>query len=480
MPTSVFCCGFEEGVFGPHWTAGASVPTFETSSPISGLRSLRCTVTAGQTNRNAVSVASFGAGLIVARFRVRFTSLPSVGGSLLHLAGNTGTGVLMTGGLISAQANNFSQGPAVSVVAGIVYTIDVKIDRRADPWKTDVQVNGIPCGQAVSATAADISAQQLVIGQQQGLGISQTMDVLFDDVVVSTTEADYPIGPGFVHPFIPAADGTHNVAGADDFERGNTGTDITNATTTAFQLIDDVPMKSAESATDNIQATAPPNATDYVEVVFGPASGISTPTVAPRGVEAIVAHHQVATQSGNIRLALNDNGSLDDVLNLTAAGVTTIRYARKHYADPPSAASAWTLSGNGNFNNLRMRMFSSDAAPDQCWDGAMIEAEFDGPLLTKQTLANGTDIIVAEDLVASPPTSYEVSDSITETASSVVTTTVFNETTEGETPQQQCVIESNGGDDTGTTIVNPGQHVFVRVQVTGANTDVGLSGVSNP
>lgn len=473
---SKLVCGFEEGVFGPHWTAGALPPTFVTLNPLSGLRSLRCNPS-NQSNCNALTVNSFGVGLIVARIRTRLDTLPNGALSLFHPEGDAGTGIFYTSGFICAAIAGVV-GAGIPVTTGIVYCVDVKIDKRANPWLVDVQVNGLPAGQATSTTAANTAAMQFRIGMQANVGV--TADVVFDDVIISTTATDYPIGPGFVHPFIPTADGTHNIAGADDFERGNTGTDITNATTTAFQLIDDVPMKSAESATDNIQATAPPNATDYVEVVFGPAAGITTPTVAPRAVDVLVAHHQAGTQSGNIRLALNDNGSLDDVLNLTAAGVTTIRYATKHYADPPSAASAWTLSGNGNFNNARMRFFSSDAAPDQMWDGAMLEAEFDGPLLTKQVLLDGTDMIVAEDLVAAPPSSYDVGDSITETAGSVVTTTVFNETAEGETPQQQCVLESNGGDDAGATVVNPGQHVFVRVQVEGADTAVGLSGVSNP
>lgn len=482
MTTSVFACGFEEGAFGPHWTAGANVPTLETTSPISGLRSLRCTVAAAQSNRNATTVASFGAGLIVARFKMKFVTLPSTGLQLFHLSGNEGTGVRCTGGFIMAICNGFAVSGGVAVVTGVPYVIDLKIDRRANPWTVDVQVSGIPSTQATSADAADTSAQQLVIGQQQGSGTSMTMDVLFDDIVISTTEADYPIGPGFVHPFVPTADGTHNIAGAADFQRGNSGTDILNATTTAFQLIDDVPMPSGTvDEADNIRAVAPPNATDYPECVFGPAAGIATPTVAPRGVEVMLAHHQIATQTGQSVVELNDNGTIDTIFDTgAAAGVVTYRYARKHYAAGP--AGPWVIGGggNGDFTDLRVRFRAPDAVPDQCLDAVMIEAEFDGPLLTKQTLLNGTDITVAEDLVADPPTSYEVSDSITETADSVVTATVFNETAEGEVPQQQCVIESRGGEDVGTTTVNPGQHVFVRVQVAGADTDVGLSGVSNP
>lgn len=478
--TPVLACGFEEGVFGPHWTAGALTPTFITTSPLSGLRSLRCNPSS-QSNCNATSVQSFGAGLIIARFRVRFDVLPDVSVQIFHLAGNTGTGVRFhVSGVILTTCNGFSGGgPGVPVVTGVVYAFDVKIDRRANPWTVDVQVNGVPCAQSTSADAADTSAQQLVIGMQAGIP-SVTSDVIFDDILISTTEADYPIGPGFIHPFVPTADGTHNIAGAADFQRGNSGTDILNATTTAFQLIDDIPMPSGTvDEADNIRAVAPPNATDYPECVFGPAAGIPTPTVAPRGVEVVLAHHQIATQVGQSIVELNDNGTIDTIFDTGAsAGVVTYRYARKHYAAGP--AGAWVIGGggNGDFTDLRVRFRAPDAAPDQCLDAVMVEAAFDGPLLTKQTLIDGTDITVAEDLVADPPTSYAVSDDITETVDSIVTTTVFNETAEGEVPQQQCVLESNGGEEIGTTTVNPGQHVFVRVQVAGADTDVGLSGVA--
>ena len=356
---------------GPHWTISGG-ESITTSSPITGARSLRVNPTASA--QSAVTSISLGVGLHVFRFRAKWTTLPDANCAI----GTTGSGV---GAYFNVADSKIYAGSGlgnigatgISVTTGVLYYIDVKVDTTANPWVVDAKVNGSACGQHTRALAANTSANTLLLGAENG---NNTSDALFDDVLWSLTGADYPLGDGFVNHFIPTSDGTHNVAGADDFERGNTGTDITNATTTAFQLVDDVPMKSSASATDNIQATAPPNASDYVEVVFGPASGISTPTVAPRSVEVIVAHSQAATQSGNIRLALNDNGSLDDVLNLTAAGVTTIRYARKHYSDPPSAASAWTLSGNGNFNNARMRFFSSDAAPDQNWQCAMIEAEF--------------------------------------------------------------------------------------------------------
>ena len=58
-----------------------------------------------------------------------------------------------------------------------------------------------------------------------------------------------------------------------------------------------------------------------------------------------------------------------------------MQYKRAHFADPPSAATAWVIGGggNGDFTDLRVR-FGSPAAldvnPDQYFDCIMLEAEF--------------------------------------------------------------------------------------------------------
>jgi hypothetical protein len=179
--------------------------------------------------------------------------------------------------------------------------------------------------------------------------------------------------------FVPTSDGTHNIAGAADFERTLTGTDILNATTTAYQLVDDVPLESGASV-DWINMVAPPNATDYVECIFGPASGISTPTAGPRAVEVIAGIHQAGTGTGNMEIRMNDNGTNNVLYTATAvAGISNVAYKRKHYGTNIANGGAWTISGAGNFNNLRVRFGSPaavDANPDQYFDCIMIEAEF--------------------------------------------------------------------------------------------------------
>jgi hypothetical protein len=256
--------------------------------------------------------------------------------------------------------------------------VDMKLVIGNPTTTLDMQINGVAFGQAVRTAVPEIAT---LVGITLGTNSGAALDLYFDDVLQSHTAADYPLGAGKVEHFIPTADGTHNIAGAADFRRSATATDITNATTTAYQLIDDVPVKSG-SISEYINLIAPPNATDYVEVVLGPAPGISTPTTAPRAVETIIAKAKgTGTGTNNLRIALNDNGTTNDIFNGdTTTASPTADFVRKHYADPPSVATAWTVvAGNGNFNNVRMRCYSSDAAPDPWWASAMLEAEFATP-----------------------------------------------------------------------------------------------------
>ena len=380
--TPVFCCGFECGVVGYHFTNPGAPAEISSTTVRSGNYSLRLNT----TNATAYTFPVFGANNIIhtsstrhiGRVYVYFASLPSVSTALIRFGNTITNGPQIrfnaSDSKLYAAVDTTLGATGVSVTTGVWYRID--FDFNVDTSGADFcdgQINGTQLGQATAAGSSSSTQTSEAIG----LFTTCTADVFFDDYITSSTPGDYPIGAGYINPFIPIADGTHNIAGTGDFQRGNTGTDILNTTTTAYQLIDDIPLPSgAVNEADCQRAVAPPNATDYVESVFGPAPGISTPTTPPRAVEVFIIQHQVGTQTGNIRVALNDQGTTDDLLNQTGGGNTSYWSTRKHYADPPSAASAWTLSGNGNFNDLRLRFYSSDAAPDQCLDAAMIEAEF--------------------------------------------------------------------------------------------------------
>lgn len=415
--TPTFCCGGECGLIGSlggseHWiTVSGTAPTISTGTVRSGSRSIRYNLSA-QASEARVPADSIT--ITVHRFYVRFATLPSASTYLVWKnAGADRFGLAFQSSdskLYCAHSDSITVGASgVSVTTGVWYRIDLKLDQSGNTC--DARVEGTALGQVTrsgsgSATVTAVGSTATVTGEW-----------FFDDWLTSTTSGDYPLGGGYVNHFVPTSDGTHNIAGTGDFQRGNTGVDILNATTTAYQLVDDVPLPSGTvDQADNQRAVAPPSATDYVEVIYGPAPGISTPTAGPRAVDVLAAYHQVATQNGNIRLALNDNGTTDDYLNLTAAGVTTYRYVRKQYATPPTGG-AWTVvSGNGNFNDIRNRFYSADAAPDQCYDAGMIEAEF------AETPAGAAAIYpsIALNAVSLPhavggmtPPCYKVPDSLT-------------------------------------------------------------------
>lgn len=394
MATPVACCGMECGVLtagstSNHWTQASSAadPTFDTTTFRSGLRSLRFNPS------NQTSFTYFMAGLtntmIVQRFYIRFSSLPNID---VFLCGSRASATIFGGACFKASDSKIYAGglntaaftlgaSGVTITTGIWYRIDIKVDSSANPWLIDVQVDGIGCGQA-SFTNASVSCN---IGAGYG-GANWTGDFYIEDLLVSHTSADYPLGPGYVISYIPNADGTHNVAGAADFKHGTgttpAGIDITNASTDAWQDIDKRPLViSAAGAETLINLIAPPNATDYVEVQFED----SVEPSPPRAVEVIIGINQAGTGNGNMEVRLNDNGTEGTIYTATGvAGVaiaTGVVFKRAHFADPPSAASLWVLGGlgNGDFNNLRIRFGSPatvDANPDQYLVEVMFEAEY--------------------------------------------------------------------------------------------------------
>lgn len=377
--TPVWTCGAECGGVG-HCVVASNGATVNTNLSFvrSGARSVYVNANAQILSTNITSTF-----VVVTRFYVYFNTLPtgntflsspSIGSSRSGVAFKQSDSKLYagteSGGVLTTGATG------VTVTTGVWYMVDCRIDRTNNPWLIDVNINGASCSQR-SATITAAAITQMNFGCNSGVVV--TPDHYIDDAIISATSGDFPIGAGYVNHFVPASDGTHSGLTTSDFGRTLTGTDILNSTTTAYQLLDDVPLESGASV-DWINMLAPV-ASSYVECVFGPASGISTPTTAPRMVSIVIGLHAAGTGAYNAEWLINDNGTTTSIFTASAvAGVTSVAYKFLDLADPPSAASAWTLSGNGNFNNLRVRFgptASVDANPDVYFDCAMAEAEFE-------------------------------------------------------------------------------------------------------
>lgn len=384
--TPVFCCGFSCGALQafsasstPHWlNQGGTAVEISAATVRTGAHALRIHPAAAVAQAMRHTLPS--SPLTIARVYVYFATLPDVDAFICHNSSSTLDGDSYGIVFRAADATLYCRTNAgvlgatgIVVTTGQWYLVELKVNGSVSPTTVDGRVNGVALGQATRAVTDTFTA--FTLGSDP-LG-NWTGDVFFDDVLVSQTAADYPLGGGTVDAFIPTADGTHNVAGANQFERGNTGVDITNATTDAYLLVDDVPLPLSVAAADTIAVIAPANATDYVEVVFGPAAGVSTPTTAPRMVDAVCAFHQGGViGDAQLTLALNDNGTVADIVNINRTGVTTIQLGYLGFPTPPTGGP-WTVgAGAGNFNALRARILSADAAPDQLVDGLLLEGEW--------------------------------------------------------------------------------------------------------
>jgi len=370
MATLVSVCGFECGAAsttGPtdhaahiRSLSGAAV-TFVTSGQRSGLRALRVNVT---TNTASATTESLTSGQDwVARIYIYFASLPSASTGLLCTGtDNLGVWFKQSDSKLYAGASAASMGASgVSVTTGQWYCVDLKRTSTT----VDVKVNGTACGQL--SGLSNTARSSLNIGV---IGGTATADVYFDDLLISRTVADYPLGAGHVISYIPNADGTHNVASTNDFERTLTGTDIDNATTDAYQLIDDRPLPFA--ASDFISVIAPPNSSDYVEWQYEDTTELGF----PQAVDALFTHHDAGTGgTNNFTVTLRDHvgATSGDIWTGTTTVGATVTCRRTVFTTVPGTANAWTTT---KFNALRSRLLSSDAAPDIYIDGAMLEVAF--------------------------------------------------------------------------------------------------------
>lgn len=382
--TPVFCCGFEcgqTGSVGQHWgTPGNG--SFSTSTVRSGARSMRLNPTAA-AGAIALTTSITLTTVAVARFYIYFASLPIADTPLLFQNSTSGPGIIFKQSDSKLYIGRFTGGVAsvasasgVTVTTGQWYLIDYRINSTSNPWTEALTVNGTEV--TFSNAVAGSTPTQFTLG---AAGFTATYDIFFDDFILSQTNADYPIGAGSVQHFVPTSDGAHT-ATTTTIVKGTIAAPTAGGnvagSTDVFNWVNGVPLLGG--ATDNTRLVNQQTAgiTLYAEVIFGPAPGISTPTVAPRAVEVITADREATTATCDFTAKLNDNGTENTIIARgVVAGVITDRYATKQYATPPTGGAWKVVSGAGNFNNIRARWgYASDATPDLYWRGIMIEAEF--------------------------------------------------------------------------------------------------------
>ena len=355
------------GTAGPYGTITGS-PSITTSTPRTGSRCLEISAAA------AVELVRYTltAGVRVASdaFYIRFVSaLPSADATLFHYICTAGNGLLKydnaTGrfALASAGGSDVPFGPG-SLAADTWYRVILEYDTSgANAVMKGTIDNGTEGSASTAITAADITSANM------GTPNTHTFTARYDDWIGSETDGDYELFKATtdhqVESLVPTADGTHSISGANEIERTLTGTDITNATTDAYLLVDDEPMDTTPTDYINDVGT---NTASYVEVTF---ENLAAGTRLPWDVKVLeidVDSAASGASSAISRVLLSDSTAVAPDVRLSSDDPgTTVTMRKKVLTDPSGGWDRTKVDG------LKARFGFGDGAPDSYFGSIMLE-----------------------------------------------------------------------------------------------------------
>lgn len=298
----------------------------------------------------------------VVRFAVRLNSLPAAdvaqlmsmtagGGATLHLryvAASQKLAVAITG----ATGGTPAVGTASSTVtAGTWHVVEIRYAVGTTTHSASWQLDEVSQpGATVAGTATTVS--QTFFGTQT----SDTFTAHYDDILLSSNGAQYPLGDGRVRTLMPDGAGTHS--GAANFQDD----DGTALDALSWQRLDEIP---ATSTTDFIQQVTA-SATSYAEITFA-----NTAETCIRSAHAYLTTHSAATNQNNVAKLSIFDGSTESVIK--SGSFTANSAVSRDGAATVTPASSWTQSA---LNGLVARFgYASDAAPVPMLDGVLIEYE---------------------------------------------------------------------------------------------------------
>jgi chitodextrinase len=352
--SAVWLTGMEHGVVsavgGGIFSSLTGTPAADSTTARSGTYSLR--IADASTGSTVRAIRSFTASnVVVTRFALRLSSLPTAIANLAYV--DSGTDLIL-------RYNPATQGfqlvlggstatSAVTVSAGTWFLIDLRYDLRANPHVGDWRVNGAAQPQ-VSRSATPATANGLGIGATANASVYSAN---YDDMLVATQAAAYPLADSRVVPLVPASTGTS--AGTGNF-RNNDGTAIGSD---SWQRLDETPMTST---TDYIRQQAN-SGTSYVEL------GLQDVTVTCiRDLSAVLAYHAAGTSADNGKTSIFD-GTTETPVFSGDMSQTALQY--KSTVVTPGAG-IWSQAA---VNGLVARVgYSTDTSPNPYWDSIMVEA----------------------------------------------------------------------------------------------------------
>lgn len=395
MTTLIWCSGIEYGVNPTASGAGlwdeiGGSPTASTTVKHSGTYSLKINPSSGV----AYVGRYYTAGIFVMVAYFYFSTLPNTTTDLMGVYGNDGefNAIIYDssdGKFHAASSAGGSDAVGPSVSTGVWYRIDTKSVFNSTTHTVDWKVNGAAQTQFTFASRTNENAVAYYLGSSG----SCSTNYYIDDIAVSVTSGDFPIGPGVVYGISPSADGTHN-AGTNIMERQD-GQDI--GAVTAYDLINSVPIGNTSTYIRQLD-----NGTgNYAEVQL---ADISANVHSVVGAHAVMAYYSASTSANSAQARVRDGAGAETTIYNGDMSESSVFYKSIQVTTPAAGWSTTTV------NALRIRCgYASDANPDPYWVDFMVEVYATGLDLTMATATLASSGVTASVSVGSAAISINVS-----------------------------------------------------------------------
>jgi hypothetical protein len=369
VPTPVYLTGFEwPGVSsivntgtGLCASTTASPPVVEAGSARTGSYGMRCNCS-GAAKSMRVTVT---AGLAVTRVYIRIDTLPSADAGILQLGAGANPCIVRvrTTGAIRATVTGGTTVDSAVLGSGW-HRIDAAMDTTGATHTCDLWVDGVHIGQAsVGGSAADTDTTLDI-----GVISAVTCDFSFDDLYVSSTLVDAPIGPGRVVGIFPSGAADHQSITTTEWQTTSDFSAFTNFTganeTTSAPLIDDL-----TAGTDGIRLNAGAGG-QAGNARWSFADPSPDPNVAPIGVRGIVVHQDASSGTNNITERILLSGSTSNIFSGNPAAAWEYR-AALFTTDP--GGGAWSAQ---DIRDLQFEIDSTDTNPAVWFGGVVVEVDY--------------------------------------------------------------------------------------------------------
>ena len=297
----------------------------------------------------------------VFRLYLRFVVLPAGNVTELLAGDAAGGNDLRLGYQAASRKLTLGFGAAVTpaastVTAGTWYQVDLRFTANTNPRTADWQIDGV-AQTSVSGAATTSTVAALRFGSTVATDVYH---VNFDDVMISTTAGDYPIGAGAIEALRPDGMGTSVSSGSFREEDGS----AIDANT--YLRLDDNPMTS----TSLYVRQQVGGVGSYLEFTMD-----DTTATCIVGVSGVLAYRAATTTTNNGKTSFFDGGTESVVFNGNMS--ETSLFYKSAILTP--AASPWTTAA---VNGLDARIgFASDVNPNPYWDALLLEVATGPPVV---------------------------------------------------------------------------------------------------